>query len=290
MTGNRNIKLKNARSRQKQSRGKAGREHSGLHSRKFLLFLGIICVLGLAAATLKIKPFTWISAFTARAVKTALHPVTGLPEFTIRQVIIEGAEHLDKEKIESSSGIRVGDNIFEVNLGDAAESLKAEFAAEDFIVFRKLPGTIVIRVLERRPVALINVGKLVGVDDDGVPLPHIGADMVDTLPIITGVRSIASLSDPEVKKRLLSGLRLLDAITAQAPGVQKRISEINISNSSTMGFNLIDTGLEVIIGESGWAEKLPNLEKVITQVTGRTDTIRVLDMRIGEKIYLKKSN
>jgi len=242
------------------------------------------------AATLKIKPFTWISVFAARAVKTALRPVTGLPEFTIRQVIIEGAEHLDKEKIESLSGITIGENIFEVNLGDAAESLKAEFAAEDFIVFRKLPGTIVIRVLERLPVALINVGKLVGVDDDGVPLPHIGADMVDTLPIITGVRSIASLSDPEVKKRLLTGLRFLDAITAQAPGVQKRISEINISNSSTMGFNLIDTGLEVIIGESGWAEKLPNLEKVITQVTGRTDTIRVLDMRIGEKIYLKKSN
>jgi cell division septal protein FtsQ len=55
-----------------------------------------------------------------------------------------------------------------------------------------------------------------------------------------------------------------------------------------MGISLIDTGLEVIIGESGWTEKLPNLERVIAQVTGRMDSVRAVDMRFGEKIFIKK--
>jgi cell division protein FtsQ len=214
--------------------------------------------------------------------------VSALPVFTIRQVIIDGAEHLEKEKIIESAGIRIGENLFRANLVSAAVSLRKDYTAEDFTIFRKLPDTVVIRVLERKPVALISVGKLVGVDAEGVPLPHIGADMVESLPIITGVQSLAALSNPAVKKRLNRGLQLLDAISREAPGVQKRISEINISTTSTMGISLIDTGLEVIIGESGWTEKLPNLERVIAQVTGRMDSVRAVDMRFGEKIFIKK--
>jgi hypothetical protein len=145
-------------------------------------------------------------------------------------------------------------------------------------------------VRERRPVALINVGKLIGVDANGVPLPHIGAAMADSLPIITGIDGgLSSLANPAVRNRLLSGLKLLDAIARQSPSVYKRISEINVSSLSGMGFNLIDTGLDVIIGENGWGEKLPNLERVINQVTGSMDSVITLDMRIPGKLFLKKS-
>ncbi len=211
-----------------------------------------------------------------------------LPVFTVRHIQVEGAENLNREGILDAAGLRLGDNIFEADLVGASGTLEKEFAAEDFTIFRKLPDTIVIRVRERKPVALINVGKLVGVDAQGVPLPHIGADMVESLPIITGVESVKALADSSVKERLMEGLRLLDAIGRQAPGVQKRISEINVANTSTLGISLIDTGLEVVIGNNGWSQKLPNLEKVIGQVTARLDTVRTVDMRFGEKVFIRK--
>lgn len=220
--------------------------------------------------------------------KPAVERIAALPVFTVRQVVVEDAEHLDREKIIKSSGLHPGGNIFQSDLRRAAKGLRRTFVAQDFTVFRKLPDTIVIRVLERKPVALVNVGRLVGVDADGVPLPHIGADMVETLPIITGVSSEDSLALPSVRKRLMAGLHLLDAITRQSPGVEKRISEINVSNTSTLGISLIDTGLEVIIGENGWTEKIPNLEKVLALVSGRADSVRTVDMRFGEKIFIRK--
>ena len=47
---------------------------------------------------------------------------------------------------------------------------------------------------------------------------------------------------------------------------------------STMGIGLIDNGLEIIIGENDWGKKVPNLEKVISQVTGSLDSVKTVNM------------
>lgn len=270
MAARRKPTLKQTQSKLRQSRVSNRSNRSGSPVGKIVVLLVLLGAL------------VWMGA------KAVRENVLTLPVFTVRQVVVEGAESLEREKIVTTAGLHPGDNIFRADLREASQALRKAYAAEDFTVFRKLPDTIVIRVQERKPVALINVGKLVGVDSDGIPLPHIGADMVETLPIITGVESVNALSDTLVRARLVEGLKLLEAIGRQAPGVQKRISEVNVSNMSTLGISLIDTGLEVVIGDNGWAEKLPALEKVISQVSARIDTVRTVDMRFGEKIFIRK--
>jgi cell division protein FtsQ len=212
-----------------------------------------------------------------------------LPVFTVRKVIVEGTQYINRDKIIETAGIKQGKNLFDVNLPGVSRKLNMEFTARDFTIFRKLPDTIVIRVLERKPVALLNSGKLIGVDEDGVPLPHVGADMVSSLPIITGIKSGESLSDPKIKASLQAGIKLLGAITKDAPSVQKRISEVNIA---TMGINLIDNGLDVIIGDTDWAEKVPFLDKVISEVTSRNDSVKTINLKFydqkNKKIVLSK--
>ena len=122
--------------------------------------------------------------------------------------------------------------------------------------------------------ALLGTEKVIGVDEEGVPLSHVGQEMVSTLPFVSGIKSTASLTDPQVKARLVSGLKLLDAISKDCPAIMKRISDINVS---TMGINL-DNGLEVIIGDTYWQEKVPNLEKWIAEVTGRLDSVKTIDL------------
>jgi cell division septal protein FtsQ len=207
--------------------------------------------------------------------KYAVDYAAALPVFTVRHVTVEGTQFMDRAKVIASSGIRPGSGLFNVNLVGVSSKLSKEYAASNFIIYRRLPDTIVIKVHERKPVALLGSDKLIGIDDQGVPLPYVGADMVSTLPIITGIKNSASLSDPLVKARLMTGLRLLETISKDSPSIVKRISELNVS---TMGIGLIDNGLEIIIGETDWAEKVPNLEKVITEVTGRLDSVRTVNM------------
>jgi cell division protein FtsQ len=247
-------------------------ERKGFHAGRYVILLAILGAGG------------WFAGMPA------LDRVTSLPVFTVVHVAVEGVVHLDRSRIIETAGIVPGVNIFRVDLKRASDRLMKAFAAEDFTLYRRLPGTIVIKVRERTPVALINEGKLIGIDASGVLLPHIGADMAESLPIITGIGADPkSLAEPSAKARILAGLKLLDEITRQSPGVEKRISEINVSSLSGMGINLIDTGLEVIIGENGWSKKIPNLERVIGQVTGRMDSVKIVDMRFDDRVIVKKS-
>ena len=233
-----------------------------------------------------------VCALLAVAVRYAGVPfvrsIAAHPVFNVRHVVVEGAQYLDSEKIIEKAGIELGVNIHEIDVEGISETLEKTFAAEDFTVFRRLPNTLVISISERRPVALLNMKTLVGVDKNGVPLPHIGADMVESLPIITGITTVSSLSDSTVKERLLKGLSMLGHIAEDAPSVYNRISEVDVSNMAKMGICLVDNGLEVIIGDSDWAKKIPILDKVINEVTSREDAIKAVDIRFGEKIYVRK--
>lgn len=255
----RNDRLRSSAPRWKQeNRGiKVRSDTAGPHIGRYIILLGILTA-GLFVGG-----------------KYAVDYTAALPVFTVRQVIVDGTHYFDRNKIVASTGIKPGCGLFDVNLVAVAIKLRNEYAARDFTVFRRLPDTIMIRVQERKPVALLGTEKVIGVDEEGVPLPHVGQEMVSTLPIISGIKSTASLADPQVKARLVSGLKLLDAISKDSPEIMKRISDINVS---TMGINLLDNGLEVIIGDTYWQEKVPNLEKWIAEVTGRLDSVKTIDL------------
>jgi len=214
--------------------------------------------------------------------------ISGHPVFTVRAVTVEGASYLSNDDIIAAAGVEPGVNIFDVNLAEVSRVLNERYAVEDFVVYRKLPDTVAIEVQERTPVALLSLDTLVGVDKNGEPLPHIGAELIDTLPIITGVKNVSALSDSTVKERIKAGIALLDRIHRDAPAVYGRVSEVDVSSISGLGINLVDNGLQVIIGDRDWSRKIPNLERIINEVTWRKDDVKVLDIQSGKTIVLRK--
>ncbi len=218
----------------------------------------------------------------------AIDAVKHHPVFTVRHVVVEGADYIDPSRIIETAGIETGVNIFDVPIRPVVARLDDTFSAEDFTVFRRLPDTVAIRVKERKPVALLNMSELVGVDANGVPLPHVGASLAETLPIITGVDNVKSLSDSTVRDHLVKGLRLVERISKESPSVYKRIYEVNVANVSELGITLIDNGIEVIIGEDDWSRKIPMLEKVINRVPDSVEKVRAIDIRFAEKVFLRK--
>jgi cell division protein FtsQ len=222
------------------------------------------------------------------AVMPVLSRITSHRIFNIAGVDVTGAEYIDSEEILEAAAIEIGKNIFEVDLREVSETLETAFTAEDFTVYKRLPNSIRISVNEKKPVALLNVKELVGVDENGVPLPHVGAELAANLPILTGIGSVSSLTDSTVNARLRAGLELLDSIKDKAPSTYKRISEINVSDMNTLGISLIDNGLEVIIGERDWVRKIPVLDKVIDEVTMNRKEVKAVDIRFDEKVVVSK--
>ncbi|MFC1490069.1 cell division protein FtsQ/DivIB [Candidatus Latescibacterota bacterium] len=250
--------------------GKRRKTGSGLGLGRFLL--GMI-VLGL---------------FYQFAVAPVMKSIMAHQIFNVIDVDVMGAEYIDSDEILNAAAIEIGNNIFEINIRNVSETLENNFTAEDFTVYKKLPNSIIINVNEKIPVALLNMNELIGVDKNGVPLPHIGAELAANLPILTGISSVASLSDSVAVERLKAGLALLEKIKEKAPTTYKRISEINVSNMSTLGISLIDNGLEVIIGEKDWIRKIPVLDKTINKITMNRQAVKAVDIRFGDKVIVVK--
>ena len=107
--------------------------------------------------------------------------------FEVKHIIVKGNQHISTEKVVAVSGLHTGTNIFKIDLAEAASKLDLLPVIRDIRFYRVMPGTVVIEVEEREPVALVPTGSgFVEVDSEVV---HLRPGRVGTagLPVLTGV-------------------------------------------------------------------------------------------------------
>lgn len=169
--------------------------------------------------------------------------ITRSPLFKVARVSIEGLRLLENEEISALSGIAFGANLYEMDLKDAAARIEAHPMVRSARIVRTPPDGILITVVERAPIALINLETLCGVDEEGVLIPF-HPTFVD-LPIITGVNlKTYTLGHPVSEEGLSRCLALLKDARKTAPDLWDQISEVRPGPDRVV-LSLVGDGLEV---------------------------------------------
>jgi cell division protein FtsQ len=158
------------------------------------------------------------------------------------------------------------------------EPLGARVAAhpqiERAVVTRKLPGTLVVDVTERRPVALVSVGTaLRAVDDRGVVLPLDPSRTPVDAPIVTAT------------PRELSVYHLLGAMQREAPKLYARVSSIRMVGSGELLVQL--AGLPVRTMTSVTLARLGDIEPVERDLARRQLRAAELDLRYRDQVIAR---
>jgi cell division protein FtsQ len=131
--------------------------------------------------------------------------VTSSPRFAISTIALDGNDGLSTESLLAQLPVRLGDNMFTA----ATSSLERALTVNPWIasaeVHRELPRTLVIKVRERRAVALVDLGGLYLVDAAGVPFKRAAVDLGEGagLPAITGIERLAFRADPAATESLI---------------------------------------------------------------------------------------
>ena len=105
---------------------------------------------------------------------------TSNPRFQLREVVVQASSRL---------GIRLGDNLFEIDPGELRKRLSAIPSVENCEVTRVLPDTLKLRVVERIPRAVLAnpQGRWV-VDENCVVIPRAESMSAGrSLPVILGI-------------------------------------------------------------------------------------------------------
>jgi len=166
------------------------------------------------------------------------------PRFAIAHVHVRTDGTLTPQQVQRFAGVRVGQNIFTVNLREAQRNLELIPQVQRVEIRRELPQRIVILVHERVAVARLQPASrqlsnvIFYVDRAGVVMKpilcHDGTViqplMARSLPVLSG----AALADVRVgrvveSEQVIRALRLLDALEQSGAGAVLEVEQIDLS-------------------------------------------------------------
>jgi cell division protein FtsQ len=145
--------------------------------------------------------------------------------FCIDEITVTGNKYLTVEEITKAAGIPLGENIFRINLRDAAARVKAIPAVKEVTLARRFPARVAIMLTEREAVGLVSgKGGFYGLDDDGVCIRKVDAAV--PLPVLTGV-GIAPLPGGKLNtEEFHTAVLVLDSLDED---LISRLGEIHIT-------------------------------------------------------------
>jgi cell division protein FtsQ len=191
--------------------------------------------------------------------------------FRVERIEVAGNERLTREEVLSRAGLVPGSSIFDVDIQEARRRLLLDPWIVRAFVEKKMPATVLVRLVERRPIAILSGDRalhLVG-EDAAVIAPVRTADVPD-LPVLTGFDLDRRRTDPvglrEELETAVDLLRLVDEVGM--PG-RRTIAELHLSVRG--GFDLIaGDGLVVHLGQGPYRPKLRRLSETVAALAARS--------------------
>jgi cell division protein FtsQ len=194
--------------------------------------------------------------------------------FRVRKVEVRGARFTPVAEVLARVALDTTRSVWDP-LEPVAARVRAHPQVADAAVTRRLPGTVVVTLTERRPVALVPTpGGLRAVDERGVRLPLDPSVTPVDVPVLT-----AAPRAPAV-------YHLLGAMQRDAPRLYARVSAIR-AGSSDSEMVLDVAGLPVRALTSVPLARLSDIEPVERDLARRQLRAAELDLRYRDQVIAR---
>ena len=190
--------------------------------------------------------------------------------FRMRRVEIEGLRYLAAEDVAQRMKVDTSHSIW-IDLDPVAERVKAHPQVADVRLRRRLPGTLVARVTEHMPLAVVSTRAGFQVlDARGVVLPMDPSQVPVNLPILV--------------QRDTTLLRLLAGIRAAQPALFERISEARRTGNEV---RLDLAAMSVRAMADVTVQRLADIIPVERDLASRQIRAAELDLRYREQVIAR---
>ena len=211
---------------------------------------------------------------TLATLRERLGGATAFAGLRITDVVIEGRANTPEPLLRAAIGVSKGDPILAFSVEMARQRVETLSWVEHATVERRLPGTVVVFLQERRPFAIWqNQGKFVLIDRAGQLVANQNVAEFRQLPLIVGPGAPAGAAT------------LIDALTDR-PDLQRRV--IAAVRVAERRWNLrLNNGADVMLPEGHEAQALERL-MLLQQAHALLDRpLAAIDMRLGDRLLLR---
>ena len=195
----------------------------------------------------------------------------------VREVYVVGRSQTPRDNLIQALGVHEGDLILDVELAAARERLQALSWVREASVQRVLPGTIVVRIKERVPLALWqNERRFALIDGDGEVLTRDSLERFADLIVVVG---------PDAPPHAAE----LVALVRTQPELGRRVrAAVRVGGRR---WNLrLDGGVDVRLPETDAQAAWSRLARYQRKYGVLERDVAVLDLRFAEKVIVRRAS
>jgi cell division protein FtsQ len=203
--------------------------------------------------------------------RVGLVQATNMP---IQDIVIEGRDHTPEALLNTALGVHAGDPILGFSLQDARTRIEALSWVQHAAVERRLPGTVLVSLEERKPFAIWqNQGKFVLIGRDGQVVANEDIAAFGELPLVVGTGA------PE------AAATLLDALAAQPELKSHVLAAVRVGERR---WNLrLKNGADVMLPEGAETQALAKLMELQTSQALLDRPLATVDMRLPDRLVVR---
>jgi len=210
-----------------------------------------------------------VSAALGVAWAARRHVMTS-PRFAVTEIDVLGHERRTADAIAAESGVTAGANVFSLDLDAARAHILGDPWIAQATLARRLPGTILIQVTERKPAALVALRDTYLATAEGEPFKKLEAGDPIDLPLVTGLRQEALDDDREGTMRTIR--RAIDLAAEYDHGALARrapLEEVHVDSDGTFAVVVGRNGLQLVLGGPPFRRKLDQAARVVAELDKR---------------------
>lgn len=191
--------------------------------------------------------------------------------FRVRRVEIVGARYLPEEDVARRLAVDTTVSVW-TDLEPLERRVEADSLVLEATVARRLPGTLVVTITEKEPIALVAArGGFRTYDRRGALLPIEPSKAMVDLPLLAG--------------RDTALLRLLGEVRDSAPAIYARLSEVRRAGRRELVLRLADVPVRAMADVR--AARLADIIPVEQDLARRRARVVELDLRYREQVVAR---
>lgn len=200
-----------------------------------------------------------------------------LRAFYVRDIQVSGNTHLNRRDIEDLLHIQ-REPLLNLHIKELEEKLKRNAWIRKASLRWQLPGTLVIKIEEAVPKALLSFGdKTFLINDEGNVMDELQGTVTPFLPVIKGI-------DPRYKQNMSEAMKLVAALAEKNIIADRQFLEIGIDS---YGLNANIDGEFIKVGYGQYSEKFEKWMELEPELKKRGIPIQYVDLRFKESVIVK---
>jgi hypothetical protein len=245
----------------------------GVLARRGALVVALVGLIGLGVAAWSSLGPSWFAARLAAA---------GL--FRIEEVRVSGNAALAASEVQGAAGLRAGESMFGFDLEAARRRVAALPRVRGAGLRRRLPGTVVIEIVERVPCAVVRADRSYLVDAEGAIVGAAGPGESAGLTVLTGVEVLAGALTPRGREGLAAGIAVIAAVRQVGFPALPAIDHVDVGDPDDALLVPVAGRPVVHVGRGDAAAQLARWRLVAPDMARRWPELEYVDLRVDGQV------